>query len=560
MNYNAYPVLSKIARREIPAELVLKNCRIVNVFSGEILRGEIAVTDGIIVGMGEGYTGNVEIDIEGNYVAPGFIDSHLHLESTMVTPPEVINEANKFGTTTFIVDPHEAANVAGIDGIDYILDQTANLRANVYVMVPSCVPSGPGEENGGTLAADDLKPYRDNPRILGLGEVMDSNAVITGDPDMMKKLRTFSDKNIDGHAPFLNNYVLAAYAMAGIKTDHECSTYEYAMEEVRHGIHVLIREGSAAHNVEAIVKGIVANHNSTRTFSFCTDDKHIEDIRRQGHISYNIKKSIELGIRPIKAIQMATINAARCYGFDHLGAISPGYQADMVIIGDLHEMDIKAVYHKGIDINKAPRIPVKRCPIHLKNTVNVGDYNMKSLELKVNSGLQDVIELVPGEILTKHLREQIPSEDGIFIPDSIYNKCVSVERHHHTGHIGVGIIKGFNVHNGAIGSSVAHDSHNLNIVGDNDRDIALAIEALREMQGGYVIIRDGKIADKLCLPIMGLMSDAGFEEVDGTLKRMKKNTMEMGVTEDNDPFVTLSFIALTAIPEIRITTHGVEII
>ena len=560
MNYEAYPVLSEMARKKIPSDLVLKNCRIVNVFSEEIIDGEVAIANGYIIGVGQGYSGKEELDLNGCFVLPGLIDAHLHLESSMSNPCDVIKEANQFGTTTFIVDPHEAANVSGTDGIKYILDQTENASANVFVMAPSCVPSGPNERNGCVLTADDLRVLKEDPRILGLGEVMDNTAVIDGDKEMMKKLSCFSDRIIDGHAPFLLPDDLSAYALSGVATDHETSSYEYAMEEIRKGIHVLLREGSAARNLEDIVKGIVKNNISTEVFSMCTDDKHIEDIRNEGHISYNVKKAIKAGLDPVKAIKMATINAARCYGLKELGAVCEGYQADMVVVGSLEKMDVKTVFFKGNDISKISYKPLPDCPEKLKNTVNVKNISKEDIALRTDSKIQNIIELIPGQVMTELVQEKLPEEDGYFVPDHIYNKCISVERHHATGLVGVGAIKGYNVRNGAVGSTVAHDSHNMNIVGDNDRDILVAVDALKEMQGGYVIVENGKVVERLPLKIMGLMSEYDFETVYSTLNSMKKKAREMGIPANIDPFIPLSFIALTCIPKVRITLDGIVLV
>ena len=323
MKLQKYQKCSKVTRGLRKAEFVLKNARIVNVFTREILEGDIAIQDGMIVGIGN-YQGEEETDLGGRYVCPGFIDSHLHLESTLVTPAELVTVASRHGTTTFIVDPHESANVSGLKGIDYILNQTEDVDANVFVMMPSCVPATAIDDNGCTLTAQDMEPYLSKKRILGLGEVMDYISVVKGDEAMHRKLELFRDKVRDGHAPFLSDMDLQAYAMAGIATDHECSDFAYAMKERRNGMIVHIREGSAARNLKAIVNGIVENQMNGEGFCFCTDDKHIEDIEKEGHIDHNVRKAIGLGMNPIDANCMATINSAKCYGLTHLGAIAPG--------------------------------------------------------------------------------------------------------------------------------------------------------------------------------------------------------------------------------------------
>lgn len=373
-----YKRCSDIARGLGKADFVLKNAKIVNVFTGEIIDGDIAVADGMIAGIGR-YEGIREKDLNGRYVCPGFIDSHLHLESTLVTPKELISQAVLCGTTAFIVDPHESANVAGMAGIDYILRETEEVPANVFVMMPSCVPATGIDDNACRITADMMAPYLQKERVLGLGEVMDYISVVEGSPEMHQKLKLFEGRVRDGHAPFLQEADLQAYVMAGISTDHECSDFSYAMRERRNGMTVLIREGSAARNLQDIVQGIVKNHVSTDGFCFCTDDKHIEDIKREGHINYNVRKAIALGIRPVHAIQMATIQAARCYGLSHLGAVAPGYQADLLVLDNLEQAEVREVYYKGRRVEEEQVCPVHACPGELKNTVHVKDFTREKL-------------------------------------------------------------------------------------------------------------------------------------------------------------------------------------
>ncbi|HHY27849.1 MAG TPA: adenine deaminase [Desulfitobacterium dehalogenans] len=555
MNYdNLKKLTSKSLGRE-KAQLVLKNAKVVNVFSEEILIRDVAVEEGMIVGVGK-YDGLEEIDLSGKYLCPGFIDAHLHLESTLVAPPELIHSALQWGTTTFIIDPHEVVNVAGEEGLDYMIDQTEDLDANVFLMLPSCVPAVPFEENGCILSAEKMERYLVNPRILGLGEVMDYVSVIEAEEDMVKKLRLFQDRIKDGHAPYLQDKQLAAYALARIKTDHECVDYAYALEEIRNGMQVLIREGSGARNLEAIVRGILEDNMDTASFSFCTDDKHINDIQREGHISYNIKKSIALGIPPIKAIKMATINTAKCYNLTELGAIAPGYQADFVVLDSLEEVSVHSVYHKGKKVNVEKEIAIKPCSEHLRKTVHIPDLSADDLKLAVNTSESSLIQIIEGQITTKHLQGVLPSQDNYFVPNAQYNKVVVVERHKSTGHFAVAPVLGFNLHNGAIATSVSHDSHNIVAIGDNDESILLALQQLQRVQGGYTIVRDKTVLATLPLPIMGLISDAGYEFVENTLNKMIGYAHEMGVPANTHPFIALSFITLPVIPEIRITTRG----
>lgn len=555
MRYDEFKKISKVTLGKAKADLVLRNARIVDVFTGEIVKSSIAIKDGLIAGVSKRYRGKKEIDLNGKYVAPGFIDAHLHLESCMVSPNETVTTAVKAGTTTFIVDPHEAANVSGADGINYILDQTEKSPANVFVMMPSCVPATMIDDNGCLFAANDMYPYVGNPRILGLGEVMDDPAVIHADQRMFAKLDLFEHRVIDGHAPYLPNMELSAYKMAGVDTDHEATTFEYALEEVRRGIHVHIREGSAARNVEAIVSGIVREKLDTEHFSFCTDDKHIEDILRDGHISYNVRLAIKLGLDPIKAIKMATINTAKLYGLKHLGAISPGYQADLVILDDLKKVKVSDVYYKGVKVDRKMKPYVRKCPARLKKTVHLDKVSEKDFVLPIRTAKTHVIGLQKGQITTSDFEVSFKKCVN-FLPSDGYSKVAAVERHKNSGKIGVGIASGYGVTGGAIASSVSHDSHNIIVIGDNDRDMAIAVNELIRTQGGYVIVENGKVFETLPLPIMGLMSDAGFASVNKSLQKMKKKAIQMGVDKDIDPFITLSFLALPVIPTLRITPRG----
>ena len=563
MELEVYRKYSQMARGLEKAELVFKNGRVFSSGTGEFIEGDVAVADGIVIGVGT-YEGETELDLDGKVICPGFIDSHLHLESTLVTPGELVRQAAQCGTTTFIVDPHESANVSGTDGIDYILDQTEDAPANVYVMMPSCVPATHVDDNGCTLTAGKMKGYLDHPRILGLGEVMDAPSVINGSIAMHEKLRLFQDRVKDGHAPFLAPGDLAAYVLGGIDTDHECVDYEYAMAEARNGMLVLIREGSAARNLDAIVKGIVEHHTDTSSFCFCTDDKHIEEIRKEGHINYNVKRAVQLVLPVEKALQMATIQPAKCYGLYQLGMIAPGRQADFVILDNVTDLNVVDVYHCGKRVIRDEKVEVKPCPPHLKNTVHVSGFSEERLKLKHPGGKAHVIQMLEKQIVTSDVVEEVPWKvlDGekYFVPDGEYQKIAVIERHKNTGKMGVGIVKGYGIRGGAIASSVSHDSHNIIVVGDNDRDMALAVKEMMRTQGGYTLVRDGEIYGTLPLPVMGLMSDAGYESVNEALAKMIPKAHEMGVKDGFDPFITLSFMALPVIPEIRITPRGIYLV
>lgn len=563
MELEKYRIYSEMARGIRKAPLVFKNANVFYAHTGEFRKGDVAVADGMIIGTGN-YQGEKEVDLTGKYLCPGFIDSHLHLESTLVTPGELIRQAAQCGTTTFIVDPHESANVSGTAGIDYVLEQTEDVPANVYVMMPSCVPATHVDDNGCILTAGKMKTYLENPRILGLGEVMDAVSVINGSVAMHEKLSLFQNKIRDGHAPFLSSGDLAAYALAGIATDHECVDYEYAMEECRNGMQVLIREGSAARNLDAIVTGIVKNNTDTSGFCFCTDDKHIEDIRREGHINYNIRRSVELGLSPEKAIQIATIQAARCYGLTQLGAIAPGCQADLVVLKSLETMEVQDVYHKGKIVLKDEKTEIRPCAPELKNTVHLKNFEEKDLYLSCKNQKAHVLQMMEGQIVTKDVYEEVPfcEEKGekVFASDEVFQKIAVIERHKCTGKVGVGIVKGFGIQGGAIASSVSHDSHNLIVIGDNDQDMYLAVQELVRTQGGYTLVEKGRVFDTLPLPVMGLMSDAGYEKVNDLLESMISKAHSMGIKKGFDPFITLSFMALPVIPDIRVTPRGVYLV
>lgn len=544
-----------MARGRLPAEKVFKNATIVNVFTGELIRGDIAVAEGFIMGIGS-YSGLEEVDIGGRVVCPGFIDAHVHLESTLLLPARTVSAALNCGTTTMIVDPHEAANVAGPAGIDFMLAHTEGLPANIYFMLPSCVPAVAGEENGFTFTAAEMNDYIGHPRVIGLGEVMDYEAVLDGASPMHEKLRLFSGYPIDGHAPGLGGAELAAYALSGIGSDHESSDYSQALAKRRLGMQVLVREGTAARNLEAIVGGLVRDGLAADGFSFCTDDKDIADIEREGHIDHNVRMAIGLGLPAVDAIRMATINTARFYGLRHLGAIAPGYQADFLVLDSLEHVVVRQVYHRGVSV-RGGEVPVTApLPPELLNTVRVADDFAGCFSRWTPEGETPVIALQGNEIVTRrdvlHLEEPLDPQSSL--PG--YNRVAVLERHGRSGNCGLGLVSGFGLRDGAIASSVGHDSHNVIVIGDNSADMVLAVSEVVRMQGGFALVANGAVAGNLPLPIMGLLSTESHEVVETRLSAMKSKARQMGVPADIDPFTTLSFIALPVIPELRLTTRG----
>ncbi len=535
-------------------DLVLKNAKVVNVFTGEIVDGDIAVSGGMIVGVGE-YNSRNEVDIGGKYVAPGFINAHVHIESSMASPEVYSMEELRQGTTTIITDPHEIANVGGMTAISDILSAAERAAGNYYVMLPSCVPATPFEHSGAELSAKQLAYFRNDPHVIGLGEMMNVVGVLSGDREIMDKLDAFSGMVIDGHFPLGSGKELSAYISAGINTDHESITYEEAVEKMRAGLSVLVREGSASRNLDEIMTGIIENGNDTSSLAFCTDDKHLSDIRRHGTIRYNIKRSVELGLDPVKAIQIGTINAARIYGLRHIGAIACSYRADMVVLEDLKSFKVLDVYKDGKSIKSIPEpVPMKYSRA-LLNPINFAPLGDDAFKIPVKDKYS-VIGIVDGQIITKKLEythEQL--EAGL--KDGSINKIAVVERHNATGFHAAGYIKGYGSIHGAIASTVAHDSHNIVVVGDNDSDMLKACEELRRIGGGYVIVSDGKTLGSLSLPLAGLVSLKSADDLIRELDEVIAAAKSLGVSEGIDPFITLSFMALPVIPEIRITDCGV---
>jgi adenine deaminase len=548
----------KVARGDAKADLVLKNCMVVNVFTGEIDHGDIAVYDGYIAGIGE-YRGKIEIDVQGKYVSPGFIDGHVHIESSMLTPPQFAKSVIVKGTTTVVADPHEIANVCGTDGIEFMLDSSEGLPLDVFIMLPSCVPSTDFENSGAVLTADDLVPLMNRNRVLGLGEMMNYPGVIKGNRDVHTKLENFRHRRIDGHSPGLTGNDLNAYISAGIKTDHECTTLEEMTEKISKGMYVHIREGSATRNLKTLIKGVGAKN--MRRVMFCTDDKHPKNIKNEGHINFNVKKAVKNGINAIDAITMATLNIAECYSLTDRGAIAPGYKADMVVINNLRDIEVDKVFkggkliaEEGIALFEAPPFKDKR----VLDTVKLKDGMDISFEMPLTSDVVKVMQLVSDNIITRKVIRKVDVKDGIYCnnPKLDILKLAVIERHKKTGNIGLGLVEGYGLKNGAVALTIAHDSHNIIVIGDNDEDMKTAVKELQRCRGGMTIVSGGEILGTLVLEVAGLMTDSPIEEVEDIIDRMNETALSMGVNKNLDPFITLSFLALPVIPEIKLTDKG----
>ena len=544
------------AAYEGKSTLVIKNARVINVFTKEITTADVAVYEDIITGIGS-YSGENEIDANGAYLAPGFIDAHVHIESSMVIPSSFMRVIMPHGTTTIIADPHEIANVAGVAGIRAMYKLTDDLPLRVLYMLPSCVPATPFEHSGAKLVAEDMEQFMHKSRILGLGEVMDANSVINCSQEMLDKLRLFDGKPIDGHAPLLGGMGLNAYRVAGAFSDHECSNYDEVKEKLATGMRILLRIGSAANNMDEIMQRIAYEKLPTDNMMFCTDDKHIEDIRRQGHINANARMAVAAGLDPIDVIRMTSYNAARAYGIRGVGAIAPGYKADMVLLEDLKDFKVKEVITRfGLPYTGEEPIPSPLLPPQVFHSVRLPKITKESLALRCGANAP-AIKMKPHQLVTELVYRDVKrDENGCFIPDGDLMKLAVIERHHATGSMAVGILEGFGLKHGAMASTVAHDSHNLVVVGDNDDDMLMAIEALSECGGGYCVVSRGVVLARLPLPIAGLMSNAPVNEVLELQQALLDAAYSLGTKRDNDPLTALSFMALPVIPAAKMTDEG----
>lgn len=547
----------RVALGKGKVDLLIKNGKVINVFTGEIEKKDIAIFDGRVVGFGD-YDSKKRIDVKGDFLCPGLIDSHVHIESSMVAIPEFARTVLPHGTTSVIIDPHEIANVLGVEGIHFMAASAQTVPLNVLIMLPSCVPATPLETSGATLKSSDLKPLLREPWAVGLAEMMNFPGVIHRDPEILKKLEIAKGKRIDGHAPALSGKDLYAYLTAGIRSDHECTTLREAEEKLRNGMWIMIREGTTARNLKDLVP-LVTTKNSRR-FLFVTDDRHPKDLLQEGHIDSMIRQAIKRGIDPIMAIQMATLNAAEYFRLDDLGAIAPGYRADIVAFDHLQRFKIKKVFKEGelvAENGKMVSFPVRKKTLRPKGSVRIKPLKKDAFVLRSYQPLAKIIQLVPDQIITKKLVRKIPLKDGIAYPNIKEDilKIAVVERHKATGNIGIGFVQGFGLREGALGSSVAHDSHNLIVVGTNDQDMLKAIEAIQKMGGGLVAVLREKVIASLPLPIGGLMSEASVSQVNHQLEVLQHAVKKMGCRIP-DPFMTLSFLSLPVIPELKITDKG----
>ena len=556
------------------ASLVLKGGTVVNVFTEKTEVADIAIEDGYIAGIGD-YEGEHNVDLSGRYICPGFIDGHIHIESAMVSPPEFEKAVLPHGTTAVIADPHEIGNVAGCQGIDYMLETTKDLDLDVFIMMPSCVPATALYESGAVLGPEDLKPYYDNPRVLGLAEVMNSLGVVAGMDDLMGKLSDAGSRGmvIDGHAPFLEGNGLNAYVCAGVLSDHECSDIDEALKKLGRGQYIMIREGTAARNLEALMPLFAAPYYER--CMLVTDDKHPGDLISMGHIDYIIRKAVSLGADPIKAIKMGTLHSARYFGLKDRGAVMPGLRADLAVLEDLKDFRVLAVYkdgklaaEKGVCIQEKEdksRELASAFP-RVFDSFHLDEITLKDLELEKKGTMQRVIQFKPHELLTQERILPWPDDDtaaaqghraqGVDLNEDIVKAAV-FERHLHTGHTGIGFIGGYGLKKGAVATSVAHDSHNLIVIGTNDRDMVLAANAVRKNKGGLAVAVDGQVTGELALPIGGIMTQASVYEVESQLEKLKEQTRKLGISEDIDAFMTLAFVSLPVIPKLRINSYGV---
>lgn len=550
----------KVAKGEQKADLVIKNAKVVNVLSEEIYDADIAICGGIIAGVATGYTGEKEIDVKGAYVSPSFIDGHVHIESSMLMPAEFAKMVVPSGTTTIVADPHEISNVMGLQGISFMREASKNLPLDVFMTLPSCVPATSLETSGVDLNSYDLALLIEAPWVLGIAEMMNFPGVINCDASVLSKVKLGLEhkKKVDGHAPHLCGKDLNAYVAAGVCSDHECTTPEEAIEKLRAGMHIMVREATGARDLEALIS-VLKQYNS-RKCMFVTDDRHPKHLAK--HISRMVKKAVKLGLEPIKAIQMASLNTAEYFNIPNLGAIAPSYKADLAVFDDLKNFEPKMVFKNGELVAEngvmiADTDSIK--PPVLRGSVNIKYLYHEDLAVAapVDKDLVKTINVIPKQLITKTSFEKVCKKDGLAVQDVENDllKIAVIERHKATGNIGLGFVKGFGLKSGAIASTVAHDSHNMIVIGTNDDDMYYAAVELVKSQGGKIIVENGKTLAHLKLPIAGLMSDKGFDEVQKSISELDIAAKQIGC-EIDEPFMSMAFLSLSVIPELKITDKG----
>ena len=553
-------------RGDALADMVLKNARIVNVFTDEIDTADIAISGNSIVGVGT-YHGRKEVDLHGKYVCPGLIDGHIHIESSMLCGPAFEQAVLPHGTTAVVTDPHEISNVAGLEGLDFMLETTKNLTLSVYFMLPSCVPATDLDESGAVLNAEQLRPYYGDPRVLGLAELMNAYGTVRCDPKILQKIRdcTEAGKIVDGHAPLLSAKDLNAYIAAGVQSDHECSNIEEAMEKLRRGQYIMIREGTAAKNMEALMP-LFREPYCSRCM-LVTDDKHPGDLLQGGHIDYIIRKAIAAGVDPVVAVRMGTLVPCQYFGLAHSGAVAPGYTADLIVLSDLEKFTVEQVYKKGKLVAQQGRmlhpaaLTVDKARFaRVFDSFNMDEVTPEQLQLKQTGTRQRVICLTPHALLTTEKIVPFCQHPGTAPGVDVAQKIVKLavfERHHRSGHVGLGFLGNYGLQCGAVASSIAHDSHNLIVAGTNDADMVLAGNTVRKNKGGLAFALNGQVVGELPLPVAGLMSTESAESVEEKLQALKAALKAHGISEDIDAFMTLAFVSLPVIPKLRLNTYGI---
>jgi len=550
--------LISVAKGELPADLILANAKVVNVFTGEVEPGNVAICGDSIAGVGNYRQAKQVLDLRGKYLAPGLINGHTHLESSMLDVGQYAQAVVPRGTLAVVTDLHEIANVCGLDGIRYVLSCARRLPLELFLMAPSCVPATHLETSGASLEPRDIRQVLRWRGCLGLGEVMNFPGVLGGDASVLSKIDLAQGKVVDGHAPGVTGKNLSAYIAAGIYSDHESVSLDEAREKLRQGMWVMIREGSSEKNLDALLP-LVTDKTYGR-FLFVVDDRSCGDLLRDGDIDAVVRKAIRRGLDPVRAIQMATINSAEYFRLDRLGAVAPGYVANLVVISDLSSLKIDMVFYRGRLVAREgkPLFPsYQPASRKLTNTVNIKPFNIEALKLLASGETEPVIEIVPGQIITRKRMERIKVINGVIVPDIGRDilKLVVVERHKATGNIGLGLVTGFGLKRGALASSIAHDSHNIVAVGTSDEDIFAAVKEIERLQGGLVVAAEGKVLASLALPIAGLLSDEPLEVVVSKLEKLEQLAKDLGTTLPS-PFSTLSFLALPVIPELRLTDLG----